>query len=88
MFGKWRDYASKARAFQSKATLRLESTQVKKLSGAPHFGRLLVFPTKIRLGWKVLPGTRTLAYYKHSLSTVVKSFITLVLGQILLEEAT
>jgi hypothetical protein len=33
-----------------------------------------------RQGWKGFPGTNTLAYYKHSLITVVKSFITLAPG--------
>ncbi len=31
----------------------------------------------VRLCWKSLPGTNTLAYYKDSQITVVKSFITL-----------
>jgi hypothetical protein len=35
-----------------------------------------VLTTNIRLGWKGLPGTSTLAYYKHSKITTVKSFIT------------
>ncbi len=30
----------------------------------------------IKLGWKVLPGTNTLAYYEHVKAVVVKSFIT------------
>jgi hypothetical protein len=33
-------------------------------------------PTNIRLGWKSLQGTNTLAYYEDSLLTAVKSFIT------------
>jgi hypothetical protein len=28
-------------------------------------GRLLALPTNIRLGWKGLPGTSTLAYYEN-----------------------
>jgi len=35
---------------------------VKHLLGAPFYGRLLALPTDIRLGWKCLPGTNTLAY--------------------------
>jgi len=35
---------------------------VKHLSGAPHQGRLLASPTNIRLSWKGLPETNTLAY--------------------------
>jgi hypothetical protein len=31
----------------------------------------------IRLGWKGLPGTKALAYYKHLLTTDVFSFIIL-----------
>ena len=33
--------------------------------------------TNIRLGWKSLPGTNTLAYYENSLIADVKSFIRL-----------
>jgi hypothetical protein len=29
------------------------------------YGRLLALPTNISLGWKALPGTKTLVYYKH-----------------------
>jgi hypothetical protein len=35
----------------------------------------LALPANIRLGWKGLPGTNTLAYYKNPLITAVKSFI-------------
>jgi hypothetical protein len=45
--------------------VRLEPTYVKKLSGAALWGRLLALPTNIRLGWKGLPGTNTLAYFKN-----------------------
>ncbi len=38
---------------------------------------LLALATNIGLGWKVLERTNILAYYKHSLVTDVKSFITL-----------
>jgi hypothetical protein len=34
-------------------------------------------PAIIRLGWKGLPGTNTLAYYENLLITDRKSFITL-----------
>ncbi len=52
------------------------------LSGTPFRyptlgGRLLVLPTNIRIGWKGLPRTNTLAYYEHSLIACVKSFITM-----------
>jgi hypothetical protein len=49
----------------------LEPTQNKALSGAP----LLALPKNIRLGWKALLWTNTLAYYEHSYITRVKSFI-------------
>jgi hypothetical protein len=44
---------------------RSEPTQVKQLSGAPLEGRLLALKTNLRLDRKGLPGTNTLAYYKH-----------------------
>ncbi len=55
--------------------VRPEHIQVKYLSGAPHYGRLLASPTNIRLGWKGLRQTNTQAYYKKLLITAVKSFI-------------
>ena len=44
------------------------------LSDAPLKGRLLASPTNIRLGWKGLLGTNTLAYDKNTYITAVKSF--------------
>ncbi len=38
------------------------SAQVKHLSGAPVYSRLLALPTNIRLGCKSFPGTNTLTY--------------------------
>jgi len=35
------------------------------LAGAPLYSRLLASPTNIRLGWKSIPGTNTLAYYEN-----------------------
>jgi hypothetical protein len=52
-----------------------EATQVKPLSGAQLLGRPPALPTNIRLGWKGLPGTNALAYYKNLLITASKSFI-------------
>ncbi len=49
---------------------------MKHLSGALLLGRLLSYPTTIRLGWKFLPGENTLAYYEHSSLTAAKTFIT------------
>ncbi len=40
-------------------------TRVKLLSGAPLSGRLLASPKNIRLGWKDLPGTNTIAYSEN-----------------------
>jgi hypothetical protein len=49
------------------------------LSGAP--GRLApALLTNIRLAWKGLTGTNTLAYYENSSITKVKSFITMCSG--------
>jgi hypothetical protein len=39
-------------------------------------GRLVALSTNIRLGWKGLSVTNTLAYYQHWQITAVKSFIT------------
>ncbi len=39
--------------------------------------RCSTLPTNIRLGWKCLPGTNGLAYYKYSLITTIRSFVTL-----------
>ncbi len=57
-----------------------EPTQMKHLSAAPLYGKLLALPRNIRLGWKSLPGTNTLAFNKYSLIMDVKSFITLTPG--------
>ncbi len=43
-------------------------------SGAPEVPTL---PLNIRLGWKGISGTNTLAYYEHSQIAAVKSFMTL-----------
>jgi len=48
---------------------------VKCLSGAPLQGRPLDLPINIRLGWKGLPGTNTLAFYKIPKITAVKGCI-------------
>jgi hypothetical protein len=36
---------------------------MERLKEPPLLGRLLALPTNIRLGWKVLSGTKTLAYF-------------------------
>jgi hypothetical protein len=37
----------------------------------------IALSTNIRLGWKGLPGTNTLAFHEHSQITDVKVFVTL-----------
>ncbi len=39
-----------------------------------------MLPTNIGVGWKGLPGTNALAYYKKSLLTAIESFLTLAPG--------
>ncbi len=48
---------------------------MKHLSGSAEKGWLLASPTNIRLGWKNLPETNTLAYYENLSITAAKSFI-------------
>ncbi len=50
---------------QSSLMFAGKDTNVKNLSGAPHQGKLLALHTNIGPGWKSLPGTNTLAYYKN-----------------------
>jgi hypothetical protein len=45
-----------------------------------HLGRLLALLANIRLGWKDLPGTNTLAYYGNPYFTAVISFMILAPG--------
>ncbi len=47
------------------------------LSDASFLGKLLVFPPNVRLDWKVIASTNTLAYLASSTVTNEKSFITL-----------
>ncbi len=47
------------------------------LSGATFKCRPMSLITSIRLGWKGLPGTSTLAYYENLFIMVVKRFIGL-----------
>jgi hypothetical protein len=61
---------------------RPEPTRVEHVIDAPLYGRLLALPTNIRLGWKGLTGTKTLAYYEHLQITDEKSFITLGPGRL------
>ncbi len=42
--------------------------------------RLLALPAKVRLDWKGLPGTNTLAYLASMLEMKTKSFMTMTLG--------
>jgi hypothetical protein len=45
------------------------------LAGLHSKGRLLALPTNIKLGWKSLTVTNTLAYFITELVTAVKYFI-------------
>jgi hypothetical protein len=58
--------------------IKPEPSRVKNLSGAPFLGRLLALPVNIRLGWKGLLGTNTLAYCEHVYTADVKSVITII----------
>jgi hypothetical protein len=51
---------------------RTEPISVEPLSDTPLLGRLLALSEMIRLGWKDLTRTNTLAYYKHSQISDVK----------------
>ncbi len=57
--------------------VKAKPTPLKHLSSDPLQVMFLALPTNIRLNWKSLPGTNTVAYYEHSKITAVKSFITL-----------
>jgi hypothetical protein len=59
--------------------VRPEPTGAKYFSIAPLWGWLLALPTNITLGWNVLQGTNTLAYYENFENYGQKSFITLSL---------
>ncbi len=56
--------------------IKLFTAVVYEFSGAPLEGRLLASPTNIRLGWKSLPETNSLAYYEYPLITAVKFYST------------
>ncbi len=58
------------------------SSKVRAYLRVKHFtlGYAPALLTNIRLGWKSLPGTNTLAYYENSKITDGKSFITLTPG--------
>ncbi len=45
--------------------------EVSKKTVPPIYGRYLAVPPNIRLSWKGLPGTNTLAYYKLSYTSDV-----------------
>ncbi len=62
---------------QLKHLLGAEAMQLKLLSDAPLFGRLLALPTNIRLDWKSLPRTNTPAFFRKFANYGQKSFITL-----------
>jgi hypothetical protein len=53
----------------------LEPIRVEYLEGHHTNGKFLALPANIRLGWKGLPGTNTLAYHDTATIMTVKSFI-------------
>jgi hypothetical protein len=59
---------------------RPEPTQLEHLSDASFLGELLVFPVNVRLDWKVIASTKTLAYLASLTVMKEKCFITLTLG--------
>jgi hypothetical protein len=59
---------------------RPEPTQLEHLSDASFLGKLLMFPANVRLDWKVIASTNTLAYLASSTVTKEKSFIRLTPG--------
>jgi hypothetical protein len=59
---------------------RPEPTQLEDLSDASFLGKLLMFPENVRLDWKVIASTNTLAYLASSTVTKEKCFITLTPG--------
>ncbi len=56
---------------------RPEPTQLEHLSDASFLGKLLVFPANVRLDWKVIASTNTLAYLASLPVMKEKCFITL-----------
>ncbi len=57
-----------------------EPTQLEHISDASFLGKLLVLPANVRLDWKVIASSSTLAYLAWLLLTKEKSFITLTPG--------
>ncbi len=49
--------------------VRPEPNQLEHLSDASFLGKLLVFPANVRLDWKVIAGTNTLAHLALSTAT-------------------
>jgi hypothetical protein len=60
---------------------RPEPTPMEHLSDVSFLGKLLVFPANVRLYWKVIASTKTLAYLASSTVTKEKCFITLTPGE-------
>ncbi len=56
---------------------RPKPTQLEHLSDASFLGKLLVFPANVRLDWKVITSTNSLAYLVSSPVTKEKSFMFL-----------
>ncbi len=59
---------------------RPEPTQLEHLSDASFLGKLLMFTANVRLDWKVIASTNTLADLASSTVTKEKYFITMTPG--------
>jgi hypothetical protein len=57
-----------------------EPTHLEHLSDASFLGKLLAFPANVRLDWKVIASTNTLAYLASLTVTKEKCFITVTPG--------
>ncbi len=56
-------------------TSKAKPTWMKLISGAPLYGRSQALRINIRQGWKDLPVTNALAYYKYLWILNTKSFV-------------
>ncbi len=59
---------------------KVRQTRLEHLSDASFLGKPLVFPANVRLDWKVIASTNTLAYLASTTGTKEKCFITLTPG--------
>ena len=61
---------------------KARANQLEHISDDYFFGKLLVFPANIRLDWKVIASTNTLAYLASPTVTKEKCFIILTPGRL------